>query len=270
MPDNTHSKRRRRFGVGFVVGVAVLVVLTATGVFVWKYVVGGLERTERSTDTVTEPFTRLEVDGGAGRVEVVEAAGDRTVVETELRWRADYKPGHTQKITGDTLRLKDTGCRREFDFAQGCSVSWRIEVPPEVELDVSVDSGAIKTTGVKGAQRLHTDSGVIEVDDPGEKLTVASDSGIVEGTRLPGTDVDITMDSGLIELDFTKAPGDVVIGNDSGEIDVRVPETDDGYDIETRSDSGAADVEVADIPESDRTIAITTDSGRISVEYARP
>lgn len=268
MPENSDPKPRRRFPVLFVVCLAVLVVLAAGGVFVWKYVIGGWERTEEYSETFAEALTRLEVDGDSGAVEVVEASGDETVVATTVRWRGEHQPKHTQKIDGKTLRLKDSGCPRAAGFSVDCSVSWRIEVPSDVDLDLAVDSGMIATSGIKGTQTLHNDSGATTVEDPGAKLTIKGDSGNIEATGMPGTDVDVKLDSGWVDLRFTEAPGKVGVDNDSGAVNVRLPDVDEDYDIHTETGSGVDDVEVRTDPDSDHKVVATTDSGHVSVEYA--
>lgn len=270
MPDNsdTPPRRRRRSPALFIAGLAVLVVVAAVGVFVWKFVIGGTERTDRQSKTFTETITRLELTGDSGSVDVVETDGAETVVESTLRWRGDFKPRHSHKVEGETLRLKDSGCREDFDFAGGCSVSWYIQVPSDVELDLKVDSGRIATAGIKGDQTLHTDSGGIEVTDPGEQLTITGDSGNIEAIGLPGTDVDVQLDSGRIELEFTEPPGDVRAEGDSGEIVVRLPVAETGYDVHAETSTGGENVEVETDPDSDHKVVVEADSGRVSVEYA--
>lgn len=261
-------RRRRRFPVLFIVMMAVLVVIAAVGVFVWKYVIGGAERTTTATKTHTEAVARLEVDGDAGGVEVVAASGDETVVTTTLRWHGDHRPDEVHELDGDTLRLTDDGCRRAFDLAGDCSVEWRIELPADAEVDISVDSGRITTTGIEGAQQLHTDSGGIEVTEPGGKLTVTGDSGRLAARELPGTEVDAQLDSGAIELSFVEVPDLVTARTDSGEVRVLVPTGSGGYDVHAESGVGSSDVAVDADPDSGHRIDVATDSGRITVDYA--
>lgn len=58
------------------------------------------------------------------------------------------------------------------------------------------------------------------MSDAGKALTVTADSGNVTGTDLAGTKVNITLDSGQIDLGFSKAPSGVRAVADSGSVTV--------------------------------------------------
>ncbi|ADD45279.1 DUF4097 family beta strand repeat-containing protein [Stackebrandtia nassauensis] len=263
-----HSVEKPACGglVRWLVALAVVVVLAAVGIFFWKNVIGGVPQEDVQSKVHSKPISRLVVAGDSGEVDVVK--GDKVHIEATLEWQGERKPVNSQKWDGETLRVEEKGCRGAWDFVGECGITYRIEVPSDVDLEVRVDAGNITTSGIKGEQRLESDSGNIDVSDAGKALTVKADSGNVTGTDLAGTKVNVTLDSGQIDLGFSKAPSQVRAVADSGSVTVQLPEGDEGYDVHAETDSGTSDVEVSTDSTSSRRINVETGSGSVTVEYA--
>lgn len=269
MSEVEYRKPRSRGAVRLIVFLAVVVVLTAGGVFAWKFLFNGPKHKDEQTKTYDETITRLDVEGNSGNVDIVAGEGDEIEVETTLEWRGKEKPGADQDVTGKTLKVTATGCEG-IDLFGGlaCEVHFRIAVPADIDLKAEVDSGNLTVAGIKGEQNLACDSGDIEVEGSGEKLTVHADSGNVVGRELDATTVKADVDSGDVELEFTTAPKKTRASADSGDVTLSVPKVKEGYDVNIGVDSGDKSVEVKTASDSPRKIDGTVDSGDFTVAYA--
>lgn len=269
MSETVYDRPRRRGAVGIVVVLAVVVLLAAAGMFVWKYAFSGAKQTDSQSKTYDQDIARLDVRGDSGEVEVVAADVDAITVESELKWRGDNKPGTDQKVNGDTLKVATTGCEGIDLFgAVTCEVNLRIEVPADLKLKAEVDSGNLTVSGVKGDMELICDSGDVEVEGSGEKLRVTADSGNLVGRDLSATDVTAEVDSGDVELRFAEAPERIKANADSGDMTLSVPKVDGGYDVNISVDSGDKDVKVKTSGGSKRKIDGNVDSGDLTLDYA--
>lgn len=269
MNETVHHKPKRGGAVKLIVFLAFLVVVTAGGVFAWKFVFNGPKHTDTQTKTYDEAISRLDLEGDSGDVDIVGGDTDEIVVETTVEWRGDDKPGSDQDVTGKTLRVAATGCEG-FDLFGDltCEVHFRVEVPAGIDLKAQVDSGDLSVAGMTGEQDLGCDSGNVEVEGSGEKLTVRADSGDVTGRDLEAVNVKADVDSGNAELSFAAAPEKVRASADSGDVTLSVPEVDGGYDVSISVDSGDKDVQVKTASDSPRKINGTVDSGDLTVDYS--
>lgn len=269
MTETVHHKPKRGGAVRLIVFLAVLVVLSAGGVFAWKFVFSGPKNTDEQTKTYDGEISRLDVDANSGNAVIVAGDGDAVTVKTKLEWRGNNKPGSEQNLTGKTLKVAATGCEGvELFGGFSCEVNYRIEVPADIALNARVDSGDLTVAGIKGEQTLVCDSGDVEVEGSGGKLSVQADSGDVVGRDLEATTVEANVDSGNAELAFNSAPELVKAKADSGDLTISVPKVDDGYDVSVTVDSGDMNVQVADTPESPHRIDGNVDSGDFTVDYS--
>ncbi|KAB8196525.1 DUF4097 family beta strand repeat protein [Nonomuraea phyllanthi] len=224
-------------------GLALAAVLTGCGL------AGPLDEQSTSYD-VTDKVAALRVEQtDSGSIQVVES--DRTGVRvTELlSWRKN-KPETSHKVEGDTLALsyKCPGTWGPGSIARSCDVSYEIEVPKGLRVEVASDSGELTLKGLTGEVRARSDSGAIRAE------------GLTAGQVMMETD------SGDIELAFGGAPDKVVTSSDSGSISIRVPEGP--YNVVATTDSGGKAISVDTDASAARRIELSTDSGNVEVAAA--
>ncbi|GAA2389526.1 hypothetical protein GCM10010404_53290 [Nonomuraea africana] len=204
--------------------------------------VGATDRETAAYD-VTDKVTGLRVEADSGTVEVVES--DRTgihVTET-LIWEKS-KPTTSHVVKGDTLMLTFT-CPISVGFNSGCDVSYLVEVPKGLRVDVESDSGQVTLTNLSG------------------EVKVTSDSGGIEADRLTAKRVRTETDSGGTKLVFTTPPDRVETKSDSGATEVRVPKGP--YHVTAETQSGGKEIDAVHDDSAPRTIEMSSDSGRLEI-----
>lgn len=285
MSESTSEKRRSSTAVILVVTVAVLALLTAAGMWVWKNVSGVGSDSESQSKTYDQTIKTLTLVGDSGDVTISASDSDEVVVDRSLEW-TDKKPVSKETVSGDALRIKLDGCDTTLNLGfEHCQISYDIQLPADVVLDIQVDSGNIATRGVTANQTLFTDSGDITADKSGGEVdattdsgdislngaegvvTARSDSGSIMGTKLNSATFEGTTDSGDVTLEFTAAPESVDINADSGDIEVGVPDDGESYRINSSTDSGDEDITVETSSKADHEIKVEADSGNLTVEY---
>ncbi|WP_242903802.1 DUF4097 family beta strand repeat-containing protein [Actinomadura terrae] len=143
-------------------GVAVLAVLAAT-------VTGcGLDfGRHEETRTYDGPagIDRLKVRSGDGKVEIVASDASGIKVHEKLRWSNKNNKPQAQHVTeGRTLSLSSK-CARQVIGMNACSISYRVEVPRSMAVDVENSDGSITVSGLAGAVRLKSGTGGITATD---------------------------------------------------------------------------------------------------------
>ncbi len=208
--------------------------------------VGGSPHEDTASYDVTDKVAALRVEADSGSVEVVESDRQGIRVTERLTWHKD-KPKTSHEVRGDTLELAFT-CPTTWGWgAVGttCDVSYQVEVPRQLRVKVTSDSGDVTLKDLSGSLEATTDSGAIET------------------IGLTGKQVSTKTDSGDMTLAFTGRPGKVTTATDSGKTVIHVPQGP--YDIVTRTDSGNKDIGVAGDPSADSSIDASSDSGDLEV-----
>ena len=254
---------RGRGPVIVAVAAAILLVLTVAVVWGWKNLGPDSVRTEHETDRY-EGVTELALSNNDGDVTVVAGDTDAVVVERELVWSRE-KPGSDEQVSSGRLSIEQTGCAG-WIVAQGwCHINYRIRVPADTVLDVSVDSGDLVTENIAGKQWLNADSGEITVTGASGAVDLNADSGDIVGDRLAGGTVSADADSGDIDLRFVEAPTAVTADADSGEVRLRVPDDGQSYRVAVQVDSGKEEVTVPTDAAAERIIEVQADSGDVEI-----
>ncbi|MET8868820.1 DUF4097 family beta strand repeat-containing protein [Nonomuraea sp. NPDC004580] len=198
---------------------------------------------------VTGQVAALQVTTDAGTIEVI-GSDRRDIRVTELlSWRKS-KPTTKHQVRGDTLELSFT-CPTTWGFGSigvNCDVAYRVEVPKATRVRLASDSGDMTLTGLSG------------------DVEATSDSGVIKGDGLTGKRVVTKTDSGDMNLAFAGPPDVLTTDTDSGDTVVRVPEGP--YRVKTTSDSGDENIKTAHDPAAQRSINLSTDSGRLELAPA--
>jgi DUF4097 and DUF4098 domain-containing protein YvlB len=195
------------------------------------------------TFTVTG-HTRLELNNPSGDVEVTGSADGQVHVHGDARASgmgfdkpqerlnetlAD--PGIEQR--GETIRVG-----KHFSNMRNLSITYKIEVPHDTEMNLSVVSGALHIRNVRGPITTQGASGSIHVEQIERDAQLTSMSGSVDASDVGG---DVRASSASGEVTIRNAKGDVRAHSLSGSVKVVNP----GGRVETDDASGSIDIEGA-------------------------
>jgi DUF4097 and DUF4098 domain-containing protein YvlB len=122
----------------------------------------GTHHEDRSYDA-SAGVTGLKIRTNGSRVEVTAADVSAIKVTERHRWTNDKnKPKATHTVRGGTLMLSSK-CGTQLIGVGGCGVSYRVQVPRDIPVDVEDRDGAIVASGLTGAVKLHSDNGSLTV-----------------------------------------------------------------------------------------------------------
>jgi hypothetical protein len=218
------------------------------------------ERTERFTVPAAS-LDRLLVDNATGSVTIVGADTDEISVEAEVS-EGLRRTGFRREVVGSTLELHGS-C--PVIGSMWCRVTYRIEVPRDLAIEVDADDGRVGVSNVDGDLRIESDNGSIELSDVSGAITVDSDNGRISGRNLISSVTNASSSNGRIELSYSEPPDTVTASGDNGSIEVVVPDIEIGYDVTADTSNGGEDILVTNNPDSPYKIALETDNGSITV-----
>ncbi|GAA2596916.1 DUF4097 family beta strand repeat-containing protein [Actinomadura fulvescens] len=248
----------------------------------------GTKHHEERSYTVTGAVTTLKVDSDDGDVEVVGSDSPGVKVVERLTWSSEHRKPKPEHVTeGGTLRLRSR-CEGNVIGVSSCGISYRIQVPRGMALDLRNDDGALKVAGLRGTVRLSTDTGSITADnvqttslvaktgDGGIKVSgqaahteLRTDTGSISAAELRADRLVASTGDGSIRVRLTTPPTDVDARTDTGSVELSVPATEP-YKISLSSDTGGRHIvpPLADNSQASRTIKVTTGDGTIRVRPA--
>lgn len=240
------------------IGLVVLGLLIAGGLVVWGVSNGfGPRETEDQAQTYAQDATRVEVMSDSGEVEIRTGADGEVKVDRRLHWYSD-KPKVDETWDGTTFKVVS-------DCSGNCGIDYVITVPPNVSVLLDMDSGSGTVSNVTGTVEATLDSGDLDLIGLSNTLTVTTSSGNLDGSRLTSKNVTLNVDSGDIDIAFAEAPTLLALEAESGNIDVKVPVSPDGYKVTADADSGSTDIEVTKNDLSTHVITASVDSGDVRV-----
>jgi hypothetical protein len=172
-------------------------------------------------------LTQLIVTLGDGDITIVSGPAGQVKVERLLTWTTS-KPIIDEHWDDGVLSINQD-CATSL-FGRGCSVSYRIAVPPGVPLNLSTGSGDITAIGARSAN-------------------IQANSG-----------------SGDIQLGFAAAPTQVNVQTGSGDVSVEVP-PGASYVVTANADDGSTDKGIPDDPGAPRSISAESGEGNITIAY---
>lgn len=240
------------------IGLVVLGLLIAGGLVVWGVTNGfGPKQTEEQAQTYAQTATRIEVESDSGEVEIKPGAPGEVKVERTLKWY-NTKPTIDETWSGTTFKVVS-------DCTGNCGIDYVITVPPDVSVLLDIDSGNAKLRDVTGTVEATLDSGDLEFSGLTNTLNVTMSSGNLDASQISSPNVTLSVSSGDIDMTFATAPTLLDMEADSGDIDVKVPVSPDGYKVTTELDSGEATVDVTRNDASTHAINANLDSGNVRV-----
>jgi DUF4097 and DUF4098 domain-containing protein YvlB len=218
-------------------------VTTAAFALAGCYAGAGVSGSFDTTYSVTG-HTRLELSNPSGDVEIVGSADGQVHVHGDVRAsgmgfdkpqarldEALANPGIEQR--GDTIRVG-----KHFSNMRNLTITYKIEVPHDTEMNLSVVSGALNIRSVRGPVTTQGASGSMRLEQIERDAQLTSMSGSLDASDVGG---DVRASSASGNLTINNAKGDVRAHSLSGSVKVVNP----GGRVETDCASGSIDIEGA-------------------------
>ena len=190
--------------------------------------------------TVTARVTAVVIKGGSGSIDVT--GGNRgTIGVSEAASYGKTPPAVTHVISGTTLTLSYS-CPSEFV----CGVSYDVQVPRGVAVQVSTAAGPITLTSLAGPVSAQTSAGLITA------ISLSSPTATLKSN------------AGGIDATFSAAPSSVHASTNVGPITLAVPGSA-AYQIDTHAYVGSSTVTVPKNAASPHVISASSDLGSITI-----
>ena len=200
----------------------------------------GTHNPPAQTFTVTAHVTTLVVKGGAGSIDVTGSNRGTVSVSQQISY-TKAPPAATHALSGTTLTLS-YACPAELV----CGVSYNVQVPLGVAVQVSSAAGAITLISLTGPVRAQTSAGLITAN------------GLTSSTA------ELKSDAGGIDATFSAAPASVQATTHVGPISIAVPASA-SYKVSTHTYVGSSTVTVPESPASTHAISASSDLGSITI-----
>ena len=195
------------------------------------------------TFTVTGPI-RLELSNASGDVDITEGPAGTVSINAEVRASGfgfenpqkrldDIVSNPPVEQRGDTIRVG-----KDFSRMRNVSISYKIQVPHETEVDANVASGAEDIRGLRGPVKVRSASGTINVEKIDRDAQLSTASGSVSAEDVGG-DVQASSASGNITVSNVK--GDARVHVASGVVRISQP----GGRVDGSTTSGEVEIQGA-------------------------
>lgn len=242
------------------------------------------DHTRLLEETHAGPIERIEIEVGAGQVEVVARDSvDGRDVSTDVDLLARLHGSHARlrsEVRGTTLHI-ESECASLFST---CKVDLNLIVPPAVSVDVGTGSGDVWIESTQGSANADTGSGSVTFNGVvGARLegstgsgdvifkrasadVVVADTGSGDVVALSATfdNVDVDTGSGDVSLDLGNRATRIDVDTGSGDVGLVVPRGEYAVDVDT----GSGDVRLDDIDDvggADARISVDTGSGDVTL-----
>jgi len=195
------------------------------------------------TYIISSPVTTLAIYGGAGTIMVTGGWGS-TIAVTERAYYSDSKglPTTSHVVNGSTLALSYS-CPAQLT----CGVSYDVQVPRGVTVQVSDREGAIILASLAGTIQAHTIAGAITA------------------TALASPTVSLTSAAGPITAAFTAVPTSVTASTNAGAITLAVPGSA-VYQVHAHTYVGSSAVTVPQSATAGSVITASSDLGNVKIK----
>ena len=181
------------------------------------------------SETSGGSITVLAASAGESKVEVFIWPANRnrnsnlSKEEIQKRLNADYDL--TVSVSNNKLSTIAKPKRRNMDWQDGLTISFKIYVPASVSTDLSTSGGSIHLTGLRGTQRFVTSGGSLHVDNVNGDIKGQTSGGSIHVNN-SNQDIDLSTSGGSIEANnctgkirLSTSGGSVHLDNLDGTID---------------------------------------------------
>ncbi len=237
------------------------------GAFGWG-TLNVVEVVAHEVSTVTEVFdadgiSTIDIDNSTGRVVVTGTDTDEITIVARVS-EGLRATGHSNRVVDDRLEIRGT-C--PVLGSMWCSVTYRIEVPADVELDIDADNDRVEVVDMRGALTIDNDNGSIDIRRADGPLRATTDNGSIDATGIRSATVFADSDNGSVEITMATPPLQLEASTDNGNVTVVLPDTPDAYAVNAGSDNGSVRNDVRTDPASSRTITLSSDNGNVTLRY---
>jgi hypothetical protein len=247
------------------VGIGLVLTAVVVGLGTLVSVNSMARQTVQEEHTYAFAGSALSIDVAIGEVQIVPSSKDG---EIKVRRRMTYglrRPFVEERIDHETFRLSDKSCAAPM--ASPCHVRWLLQVPRDVFVEVRTQTGSITVSGMRGTVKLQSESGAVKAISPsGPLVTLRSTAGTVTAQNVSSDQVVATSTTGSVSLTFRAPPSLVVGRSETGQVEVVLPDGDESYRINAKSQDGITNVTANDDPEARRRIDVRSTKGDIRVE----
>lgn len=195
------------------------------------------------TYTVSGPI-RLELSNASGDVDITQGAVGTVSIHAEVRASGfgfenpqkrldDIVSDPPIEQRGDTIRIG-----KDLSRMRNVSISYKIQVPHETEVDANVASGAQNIRDLRGPVKVRSASGSINVENIDRDTQLSTASGTISAENIGG-DVQISSASGNVTVANIK--GDARVHVVSGVIRISQP----GGRVDGSTTSGEVEIQGA-------------------------
>jgi hypothetical protein len=213
------------------------------------------------TETVPQPVTSLVVDSYGGQVQVASGPVSRVqVTETIMYDQQTRPPAVLQSVSGGRLALSSRACA-----STGCSVDFKMTVPPGVTATVSTGGGQVTVSGTAGAN-LDSGGGPATATLIGGPLTVVTDGGTLIARDITAATATVLTGGGDATVAFSAAPKSVKLSTDGGTAVLAVP--GGPYAVIADSGGGPELLGIATDPAARPRLAVSSGGGPLRIEPA--
>lgn len=195
------------------------------------------------TYTVSGP-TRLELSNASGDVHVTAGAAGTVSIHAEVRASGfgfedpqkrldDIVSDPPVEQRGDTIRVG-----KDFSRMRNVSITYKIQVPHDTEVDANLASGAVNMRDLRGPVKVRSASGSINVEKIDRDTQLSTASGTISAENIGG-DVQVSSASGNVTIANIK--GDARVHVVSGVIRISQP----GGRVDGSTTSGEVEIQGA-------------------------
>jgi len=231
--------------------------------------------------------TAIPVQGG--HLVASTGGGDVTVHQDEARSSKARLVGTVQySLIRPNLTINRDGLHLDCRLPTGnCGLNATLDVPPDtsvqlttgggnmqvsgIQSDVTLDSGGgdVAVSGVGGTANVSTGGGNVTASDLGNTLKFFTGGGDLNGNDLFAPRVTTESGGGNVTLVFTRAPVNLNIHSNGGDITIVLPHGSTRYAIPNpTTDGGGYSAQVPTSSTSGNTIAVASGGGNIRITEA--
>jgi DUF4097 and DUF4098 domain-containing protein YvlB len=234
--------QRKRVVIIVLIALGLMVVCIAACLAVGVVTYGGLRagRWAEAEETISsevsvEPSAALRVHNPVGQVTVrTWDRSDRVEVEATKRAQSLLRPWADRQLNQTEVQVRPEGAlvrvdveRPEDSGARFGRVDLMINVPEEVDVEVTNESGHVRIIGVTGDVRVHGETGTVRLED----VTVG-ECDVMKATG------DIHFAGRLAERGADEGAREVLLRTETGNIDFFVPQ-ESQFTLDAESETGS-------------------------------
>ncbi|SDT31184.1 DUF4097 family beta strand repeat-containing protein [Microlunatus soli] len=244
---------------------AACCVLLAGAACAPEQVADGRPKTQRFT--VDGPT--LTIDSDLGSVALVAAPADNRTdghrIKVTRRFDAARVGGtvgnEVRQTSPDTLQL-NTRCS---GVVVSCSVSYRIEVPADLAVDLTADDGHVRAEDFTAPLKARVTDGNVNLERLSGRVRLEVERGSVRAEHLSADRVHADVSDGYLVMGFDRPPGHLGSRSVRGNSTLRLPDTD--YRIGTDLTRSRAKIGVRRAADSEHRIDAAVTDGRLRITH---